>query len=369
MKQEASSRFCGRDLAFKKICADRVGRKAMTETILLTGGAGYIGSHTYVTLVQAGYSVLILDDFSNANPNVLDRLAEITQGPVPAIRGSVLDRGLLDRIFGETKIDAVIHFAARKAVGESMARPLDYFQTNIGGLTTVLQTMQKAGCHRLVFSSSATVYGIPDETPTPETAPRHAMNPYGWTKIAGEEMLEQLAASDPAWAFGILRYFNPAGAHDSGLIGEDPAGTPNNLMPYIAKVAMGDLPGLQIFGDDYPTPDGTGVRDYIHVEDLARGHVLSLRHLLNAGQNHLVNLGTGQGYSVLEMLRAYEAASGRALPHQIVARRVGDVPIYCAQVSEAASVLGFRTQKDLGDMCASSWYWVSSLAKRGPQAF
>ena len=337
----------------------------MTATILLTGGAGYIGSHTYVALAARGYSVLILDDFSNAKPDVPDRLARITGAPVRVIRGSVLDRGLLDRIFAETRIDAVVHFAALKAVGESVDRPLAYFETNMGGLTTLLQAMGHAGCHRLVFSSSATVYGIPDDTPTPETAPRRAMNPYGWTKIAGEEMLEQIAKSDPAWAFGILRYFNPAGAHESGLIGEDPSDIPNNLMPYIAKVAAGELPALQVFGDDYPTPDGTGVRDYIHVEDLAHGHVLSLKHLLETGQSHLANLGTGQGYSVLEVLAAYAAASGRALPHEIVARRPGDVPIYCARVERAAEILGFRTRKNLEDMCRSSWQWVSTQTKSG----
>lgn len=331
----------------------------MTGTILLTGGAGYIGSHTHVALMAAGYEVLILDDFSNARTDVPDRLAAITGRPARVIHGSVLDRGLLNRIFVEDRVDAVIHFAALKAVGDSVARPLDYFETNIGGLTTLLQAMAAAGCRRLVFSSSATVYGIPDETPTPETAPRRAMNPYGWTKIAGEEMLEQLAASDPAWAFGILRYFNPAGAHESGLIGEDPTDIPNNLMPYIAKVAIGALPKLRVFGDDYPTPDGTGVRDYIHVEDLARGHVLSLARLLETGKGHLVNLGTGRGYSVLEMIRAYSVASGRDLPHEIVARRPGDVPIYCARVERAAETLGFRTRRDLADMCRSSWHWVS----------
>jgi len=335
----------------------------MTETILLTGGAGYIGSHTYVALVAAGYEVLILDDFSNARPDVPDRLGRITGTPPSVIRGSVLDRALLDRVFSEAEIDAVVHFAALKAVGDSMARPLDYFETNIGGLTTLLQAMGVAGCRRLAFSSSATVYGIPDEVPTPETAPRRAMNPYGWTKIAGEEMLEQLAASDPAWAFGILRYFNPAGAHDSGLIGEDPTDVPNNLMPYIVKVATGELPKLRVFGNDYPTPDGTGVRDYIHVEDLAQGHVLSLDRLLETGQGHLVNLGTGRGYSVLEMIRAYATVCERDLTHEIVARRPGDVPIYCAQVERAAATLGFRTRRDLADMCRSSWNWASHPPK------
>ena len=291
--------------------------------ILLTGGAGYIGSHTYVALVDAGHDVVILDDFSNSARSVLDRLETITGAPVSSVEGSVLDAQLLETLFRNHKFDAAVHFAAKKAVGESVEKPLDYYQTNCGGLISLLRAMAHAGVFRLVFSSSATVYGIPDETPTPETAPRRAMNPYGLTKIVGEEMLEELAKSDTRWAIGILRYFNPAGAHSSALIGEDPADIPNNLMPYIAKVAAGEIEKLSIFGDDYPTPDGTGVRDYIHVDDLAHGHVLSLQHLLERGEGHLVNLGTGQGYSVLEMLRAYSKACGRDLPFVISDRRTG----------------------------------------------
>ncbi len=332
----------------------------MDQKILLTGGAGYIGSHTYLALVEAGYNPLILDDFSNSKPDVPARLEQITGAPVQVIRGSVLNGALLVQIFRDHDIAACVHFAARKAVGESMARPLDYFETNVTGLLTLLRAMEHAGCHRLVFSSSATVYGIPDETPTPETAPRRAMNPYGWTKIASEEMLEAMARANPAWAFGILRYFNPAGAHASALIGEDPGDRPDNLMPYIARVAAGALPHLQVFGNDYPTPDGTGVRDYIHVEDLARGHLLSLGRLMQGAGGHLVNLGTGQGYSVLEMLAAYSAACGRDLPHQIVPRRAGDVPVYCARTEKAVEILGFETEKTLADMCASSWAWMSA---------
>lgn len=329
----------------------------MSGKILLTGGAGYIGSHTYLALVAAGYEVVILDNFSNAQDDVPDRLGQITGGPVTCIRGDVRDMGILGRIFDDHDIAAAVHFAALKSVGESVERPLDYFETNVGGLLTLLRAMDGAGCRRLVFSSSATVYGIPDETPTPETAPRRPMNPYGQTKIVGEEILEQLQTADRRWAVGILRYFNPAGAHGSALIGENPRDTPSNLVPFIAKVARGDLPVIRIFGDDYPTPDGTGVRDYIHVEDLARGHVLSLDHLLAQGTGHLVNLGTGQGHSVLEMVRAYSEAVGRELPYEIVGRRPGDVPIYCARTDRAAELLGFRTERTLADMCASSWRW------------
>ena len=335
----------------------------MTETILLTGGAGYIGSHTYVSLKAAGYEVVILDNFSNAAEDVPDRLELITGGPVQVYKGSVLDRPLLARIFAETQIDAVVHFAARKAVGESVAMPLDYFETNCSGLVGLLQEMDRAGVHNLVFSSSATVYGIPDETPTPETAPHRHINPYGLSKITGELVLDALAKSDPKWAFGILRYFNPAGAHSSTLIGEDPSDIPNNLMPYIAQVAMGQRPFLQVFGNDYPTPDGTGLRDYIHVEDLAEGHVLSLQALLSTQESHLVNLGTGQGHSVLDMIAAYSKACGRDLPYEIVDRRPGDVPVYCAQVDKARAVLGFETKRDLDAMCASSWAWVQARAR------
>jgi UDP-glucose 4-epimerase len=254
----------------------------------------------------------------------------------------------------------VVHFAALKAVGESMARPLDYFDVNVGGLTNLLSVMDAAGCRRLVFSSSATVYGIPDETPTPESAPFRAMNPYGQTKILGEQMLDWLAQSNPAWAIGVLRYFNPAGAHGSGLIGEDPRDTPNNLMPFVARVAKGELARIAVFGNDYDTPDGTGVRDYIHVEDLARGHVLSLENLFETGRTHCVNLGTGRGHSVLEVIAAYKRACNRDLPYAITDRRPGDVPVYVARADAAAEVLGFRTEKTLDEMCASSWKWVSN---------
>lgn len=335
----------------------------MVAKILLTGGAGYIGSHTYVALIEAGFDVVILDDFSNAQPSVLERLGQLTgRNDVVCYHGSVLDRGLLDQIFTDHKIDAVVHFAARKAVGESVEKPLEYFDTNLTGLLTMLQAMKAAGVWRLVFSSSATVYGEPDQVPTPETAPRRHQNPYGFTKIMGEMILEQAAMADP-FAFGVLRYFNPAGAHPSGLIGEDPSDIPNNLMPYIAKVATGELPHLNVFGDDYPTKDGTGERDYIHVCDLARGHVLSVQALIDTNEGHLVNLGTGRAFSVLEMHAAYSRAVGRELPYEIAPRRAGDVPIYQADVTRARDVLGFETEYDLDQMCATSWHWIETGSK------
>jgi len=327
--------------------------------ILLTGGAGYIGSHTHVELVAAGYDVVILDNFSNSRPDVLGRLEMITEAPVVAYEGDVLDRAILDKIFAEHEIDAVIHFAALKAVGESAQKPLDYLTTNISGLYTLLAAMRDAGVWRLVFSSSATVYGVPEILPVPETAPRRYTNPYGFTKLACEQSLEQVAASDERWSFGILRYFNPVGAHDSGLIGEDPNGIPNNLMPYIAKVATGELERLAIFGDDYDTPDGTGVRDYIHVVDLALGHVQSVRALIETDESHTVNLGTGTGYSVLDMLHAYERACGHELAHAFAPRRAGDVASTYADPTRARELLGFEAQRDLDDMCATSWNWVS----------
>lgn len=333
----------------------------MADTILLTGGAGYIGSHTYVELVAAGYQVVILDNFSNARPDVADRLEVITGAPVTVYTGDVLDRAMLDRIFATHEIAAVIHFAALKAVGESAEKPLDYLTTNISGLYTLLAAMRAAGVWRLVFSSSATVYGEPEVLPIPESAPRGYTNPYGFTKLACEQSLEQIAAADPRWAFGILRYFNPVGAHDTGLIGEDPNGTPNNLMPYIAKVATGELAQLRVFGDDYDTPDGTGVRDYIHVVDLARGHVQSVRALIESGAGHTVNLGTGTGYSVLDMLHAYERACGHALAYSVAPRRAGDVASTYADPTKAQQILGFEARRDLDNMCETSWAWVSRL--------
>ncbi|PVA07795.1 UDP-glucose 4-epimerase GalE [Thalassorhabdomicrobium marinisediminis] len=324
--------------------------------ILLTGGAGYIGSHTYLALLEAGFEVVVFDNFSNAKPDVPDRLQQIAGQAVHLVRGDVLDRAALDAVFADHQIDGVVHFAAKKAVGESVAQPIDYMHTNIGGLLTLLAAMEEAGVRRLVFSSSATVYGDTEVQPIPEDHPRTYTSPYAYTKIAGEQILEQLPAP---WAIGILRYFNPVGAHRSALIGEDPADIPNNLVPYIAKVATGELSELGVFGDDYNTPDGTGVRDYIHVEDLARGHVLSLQALLDSGKGHTVNLGTGEGSSVLEVVAAYSDACGRALPYRIQPRRDGDVAVLTARPEKARELLGFEATRSLSDMCRSSWAWVS----------
>ena len=331
----------------------------MAHKILLTGGAGYIGSHTFVELTAAGYEVVILDNFSNSRPDVLDRLEVISGTPATCYTGDVRDRALLDRIFAEHEIAAVIHFAALKAVGESAKIPLQYIQTNVGGLLTLLEAMEAAGVWRLVFSSSATVYGDPEVLPVPETAPLSYTNPYGFTKLACEQILEQVGAANDAWTFGVLRYFNPVGAHDTGLIGEDPNGLPNNLMPYIAKVATGELEKLSVFGDDYDTPDGTGVRDYIHVVDLARGHVQSVDALIETGESHTVNLGTGTGYSVMQMLKAYEKACGHELAYVVAPRRPGDVATTYADPSRASEILGFHAERDLDNMCETSWHWVS----------
>ena len=339
----------------------------MSKTVLLTGGAGYIGSHTYLGLVAAGYDVVILDNFSNAEEDVPLRLARITGSPVKLHRGDVLDPVFLAGVFAAHNFDAVIHFAAKKAVGESVAKPLDYIQTNIGGFVNLLQAMDAAGVRHIVFSSSATVYGDTLVQPIPEDHPRTYTSPYAYTKISGEQILEQLVAADPRWAIGTLRYFNPVGAHNSALIGEDPQDIPNNLVPYIAKVAMGELPRLQVFGDDYDTPDGTGLRDYIHVEDLAEGHVLSVNALIETGRSHTVNLGTGEGSTVLEVLRAYSDACGKNLPFEIVPRRDGDVAVLTARPDLAREILGFNATRTLDDMCRSSWAWVSGQLRNDPK--
>lgn len=335
----------------------------MTRRILLTGGAGYIGSHTYLALVEAGFDVVIIDDFSNCRDSVPQRLARLTRrNAIDVHTGSVCDRAFLDRIFDAYDFEAVVHFAAKKAVGESLADPLDYISTNTGGLLTLLEAMTAAGVRRMVFSSSATVYGDPDELPLTETSATGFTNPYAFTKLTGEDILQQLEASDPEWSIGILRYFNPVGAHPSGLIGEDPNGIPNNLMPYLAGVASGRFEKLTVFGGDYDTPDGTGLRDYIHVMDLAQGHVLSLQALLESRGSHLVNLGRGQGVSVLELHEAYEAACGKALPYEIGPRRPGDVPALWADVTRSKALLGFEARHDLKDMCESSWHWITTGA-------
>ncbi|MGJ8610682.1 MAG: UDP-glucose 4-epimerase GalE [Octadecabacter sp.] len=324
--------------------------------ILLTGGAGYIGSHTYLALIEAEFDVVILDNFSNAKQDVPNRLQDISGGSVDVYDGDVLDRAILDKIFAEHQIDGVVHFAAKKAVGESVQKPLDYMHTNVGGLLNLLAAMDGAGVRRIVFSSSATVYGDTLVQPIPEDHARTYTSPYAFTKIAGEQILEQLPDD---WAVGILRYFNPVGAHKSAMIGEDPEDIPNNLVPYIAKVATGDLEQIAVFGDDYDTPDGTGLRDYIHVEDLADGHVLSLTSLIETGESHTVNLGTGEGSSVLDVVRAYSDACGQELPYKIAPRRDGDVAVLTARPEAAKATLGFEATRTLADMCKSSWAWVN----------
>lgn len=334
-------------------------------TILLTGAAGYIGSHTWVALAEAGYNVVGVDDFSNSSPKVLERLAELL-GYEPRFHPlDVCDARAVDELFERERPDAVVHFAAFKAVGESTQKPLAYVRNNIGGLVTVCEAMQRHGCRALVFSSSATVYGTPEQLPLTEDAPLRATNPYGQTKLMGEQVLRDLEASEPGWRVGYLRYFNPVGAHPSGRIGEDPRGIPNNLMPYVAQVAAGRRERLQVYGSDYDTPDGTGVRDYIHVMDLAEGHVAALRHLLDQGHSLTVNLGTGQGYSVLDVVAAYERACGRKLPYDLVPRRPGDVASCYADPSRARQLLGWRAARGLDEMCADSWRWQSN----NPQGF
>jgi UDP-glucose 4-epimerase len=331
----------------------------MKPAILLTGATGYIASHTWLALQAAGFDVVGVDNFSNSSPEVLNRLRELSGSEPVFERADVNDAVAMTTVFDRHRIDAAVHFAAHKAVGESTAKPLDYYGNNLGGLVTVCRTMQQRGVKRFVFSSSATVYGDPAVLPITEDAPLTATNPYGQTKLMGEQILRDLGASDPAWQTACLRYFNPVGAHESGRIGEDPRGTPNNLMPYVAQVAVGRRAQLQVFGDDYATPDGTGVRDYIHVVDLAEGHVAALRRLFDAPGSFTVNLGTGRGYSVLEVVGAYAAASGRAVPCQVVARRPGDVAACYADPALAQRLLGWRARHDLARMCADSWRWQS----------
>ncbi|HET9978348.1 MAG TPA: UDP-glucose 4-epimerase GalE [Burkholderiaceae bacterium] len=329
-------------------------------TILLTGAAGYIGSHTWLALARAGHAVVGLDNFANSSPRVLERLAELL-GHTPVFeRADVRDAAALRAILARHRIDATIHFAALKAVGESAEQPLAYYDVNVGGLVTLATALRAAGAKRLVFSSSATVYGEPETLPIGEDAPLAATSPYGRTKLIGEQLLADLGAADAQWQTACLRYFNPVGAHASGRIGEDPRGTPNNLMPYVAQVAVGRRARLSVFGSDYATPDGTGVRDYIHVDDLAAGHVAALAHLFDAPGSFTVNLGTGRGHSVLEVVRAFERASGRAVPFECVARRPGDVAACYADPQRAHALLGWRATLDLDRMCADSWRWQSA---------
>lgn len=325
--------------------------------ILVTGGAGYIGSHTVVQLIAAGHDLLILDNFSNSSPKVLDRIFAISGCRPQVIEGDIRDPVLLKRIFSEYPIDAVIHFAGLKAVGESVAQPIRYFDNNVVGSLRLFEAMAEANIKTLVFSSSATVYGDPHAVPICEDFPLQATNPYGRTKLQIEEMLHDISRADPAWRIALLRYFNPVGAHPSGLIGEDPQGIPNNLMPYVTQVAVGRRAELGVFGNDYPTPDGTGVRDYIHVVDLARGHLAALDALVKAEELITVNLGTGRGYSVLDVVSAFERASGKPVPYQILPRRAGDVASCFADPAVAFERLGWRAEFDLDDMCRDSWRW------------
>jgi len=330
------------------------------DTILLTGATGYIASHTWLALLAAGYRVVGVDNFSNSSPKVLDRLAELS-GQTPLFEKlDVCDGAALDAVFNEYKPAAVVHFAAFKAVGESTAKPLSYYRNNLDGLLTVCEAMRRHDCKRIVFSSSATVYGQPKSLPLREDAELMAVNPYGATKLIGEGILRDLGASDPQWQTACLRYFNPVGAHESGRIGEDPRGIPNNLMPYVTQVAVGRRAKLSIFGNDYDTPDGTGVRDYIHVVDLAEGHVAALNFLLRGQESIWVNLGTGRGYSVLELVNAFAKASGREIPYEIVARRPGDVAACYADPALAREKLGWSARFDLQRMCEDSWRWQSS---------
>ena len=325
--------------------------------VLLTGATGFIGSHTWLSLLAAGHRVVGLDNFSNSSPEVLNRIKTLSGSTPEFIRGDVCDAPTLDAVFARERIDAVVHFAAFKAVGESSAKPLAYYANNVGGLLTLTQAMAQHGCKTLVFSSSATVYGKPEKLPIREDAALSATNPYGATKLMGENILRDVLQADPEWAIALLRYFNPVGAHDSGLIGEDPHGTPNNLLPFVAQVAVGRRARLQVFGNDYDTPDGTGVRDYIHVVDLAAGHVDALRYLLGEKRSITANLGTGQGHSVLDVVRAFERASGSAVPIEIVARRPGDVDASYADPTLARELLGWQATRGLDTMCADSWRW------------
>ncbi len=327
--------------------------------ILITGGAGYIGSHTAVEVILAGGDVLIVDNFCNSKASVLDRIERIAGRRPEFVEADIRDREAMRMLFARHRFDAVIHFAGLKAVGESVAQPLRYYDNNVYGSLVLFEAMDGAGVKKLVFSSSATVYGEPGVIQFREDLPLAAVNPYGRSKTMIEEVLRDVARSDAAWRVALLRYFNPVGAHASGLIGEDPNGIPNNLMPYVSKVAAGALPELAVFGGDYPTHDGTGVRDYIHVVDLARGHLAALNALQRTEGVLAVNLGTGRGYSVLDVVKAFEAASGRRVPYRITGRRAGDIAAYYADPSLAKQLLGWQTQYGIEEMCRDTWRWQS----------
>lgn len=328
--------------------------------ILLTGGMGYIGSHTAVALQAAGHGPVLFDNLCNSKADVLARIGRISGSQPPFVQGDVRDTALLTQTLREHCIDAVVHFAGLKAVGESVAQPVNYYANNVQGSISLLQAMQAVGIKNLVFSSSATVYGEPQYLPYDEEHPTSATNPYGRSKLQIEEILADLSRAEPGWRIACLRYFNPVGAHPSGLLGEDPSGTPNNLMPYIVQVAAGERPFLQVFGDDYDTPDGTGVRDYVHVMDLVEGHIAALGFLQKQTGWHAINLGTGQGYSVLQMVQAFEQASGQAVPYKIAPRRAGDIDSSYAKTDKSRELLHWQAEKQLSDMCADSWRWKSA---------
>ncbi len=333
--------------------------------ILLTGGTGFIGSHTAVELLGAGENVILLDDLSNSERSVADRIEKITDRPVAFYQADASDQAALERVFTENTIDAVIHFAGFKAVGESVRKPVEYYRNNLDTALTLLEVMREHGVKRFIFSSSATVYGMSENVPFTEDMPTGGCtNPYGWTKCMIEQILRDAAAADPELSVVLLRYFNPIGAHESGLIGEKPNGIPNNLMPYITQVAAGILPQLSVFGDDYPTPDGTGVRDYVHVVDLAKGHVAALRYAMRHTGAEAVNLGTGRGYSVLDIVRAFEEANGVKIPYRIAPRRAGDLAVCYAETEKAKRLLGWQAEKDLVDMCRDSWRWQQNCTGR-----
>ena len=326
--------------------------------VLVTGGAGYIGSHTCVELLQAGHRPVVIDDLSNSNPKSLERVTQVTGEPIPFYEGNVRDEALLERIFSEHDIGCAIHFAGYKAVGESVAKPLEYYENNLCATMTLCRVMARRGVKKLIFSSSATVYSGDNEMPLRETSKTgNCTNPYGWTKYMGEQILRDVAKADPQWAIALLRYFNPVGAHSSGLIGEHPNGIPNNLMPYISQTAVGKRDHLNVFGNDYPTPDGTGVRDYIHVVDLARGHVKAMEYLNDHPGESVFNLGTGNGYSVLDMVHAFESANDLRVPYEIAPRRPGDLAVCYADPTKSREQLGWQAQFDQVDMCRDSWNW------------
>lgn len=323
--------------------------------ILVTGGAGFIGSHTCVELLNGGYEIAVIDNFCNSKPETLDKIKQITNKDFKFYEADLLDRPMVEKIFEENKIDAVIHFAGLKAVGESVAKPMEYYYNNIGSTLVLTQTMAKYGCKKIVFSSSATVYGDPASVPITEDFPLHTTNPYGSTKLMIENILQDIYVSDKEWSIVLLRYFNPIGAHKSGLIGESPNGIPNNLVPYIAQVAVGVREHLNVFGNDYPTPDGTGVRDYIHVVDLSIGHVKAVEKIADTTGVFVYNLGTGNGYSVLEVLKAYEKACGKELKYVVAPRRPGDIAMCYADTCKSKEELGWVATKGIDEMCEDSW--------------